>query len=246
MVYTLKLHQGGVGATSEAVRKAEYHFHSVFKRDRREKSDMKDDPSVPVGQAKQALRREMRMRLRELNPAARAEASLRLCQLAAHLPEFAGADKVALFAPLPSEPDIGLLIEEAWANGKQVALPRVKTEEKKPVLEWFIVSAWNELMEAGPFGLREPNAGLCQQMPAKDIDCAFIPGLAFDEEGFRLGRGGGYYDYFLAGAPQRLPCIGLMFSRQEVARVPREPHDARLRTVLTEERLRMFDGRSCE
>ncbi|HUB66595.1 MAG TPA: 5-formyltetrahydrofolate cyclo-ligase [Candidatus Methylacidiphilales bacterium] len=201
---------------------------------------MKDDSSVPARRAKQALRREMRARLREWSPAARAEASLRLCQLAAHLPEFAGADNIALFAPLPSEPDISLLIEKAWADGKQVALSRVKMEEKKPVLEWFIVSAWSELLENGPFGLREPNAGLCLQMEVKEFDCAFVPGLAFDEKGFRLGRGGGYYDCFLAEAPSRLPCIGLMFSCQAVAKVPREPHDTRLRSVLTEEGLRIF------
>ena len=123
---------------------------------------MKRDSSPPARQAKQALRREMRLRLRELSPEARAEASLRLCQLAAHLPEFAGAKCVALFAPLPSEPDIHPLIEKAWADGKRVALPRAKMKEGKPVLEWFVVTDWSELTESGPLsGLREPTTERC-------------------------------------------------------------------------------------
>lgn len=202
---------------------------------------MKRDSSSPARQAKQALRRDMRLRLRELSPEARAEASLRLCQRAAHLPEFAGAKVVALFAPLPSEPDIHPLIEEAWADGKRVALPRMKIQKGKPVLEWFVVAGWSELAEPGPFGLREPNARRCGRVRAGELDCAFIPGLAFDKEGFRLGRGGGYYDGFLSEAPQRLARIGLMFSCQAVAKVPREPHDAQLRKVLTEEGLRTFE-----
>jgi len=201
---------------------------------------MKRDSSPPARPAKQALRREMRLRLRELSPEAHAEASLRICQQAAHLPEFAEAESVALFAPLPSEPDINPLIEEAWADGKRVVMPRMKMGVGKPVLEWFVVIDWSELVEAAPFGLREPNAGLCKQVATGELDCAFIPGLAFDEEGFRLGRGGGYYDYFLSEAPPRLARIGLMFSCQAVAKVPREGHDARLPKVLTEEGLSTF------
>jgi len=201
---------------------------------------MKRDSSSPARLAKQALRREMRLRLRELSPAAHAEASLQLCHLAAHLPEFAGAECVAFFVPLPSEPDINPLIEEAWADGKQVALPRMKMENGKPILEWFVVADWSELTEPGPFGLREPNAGRCELVKTEKLACAFIPGLAFDGEGFRLGRGGGYYDCFLSEAPKRLASIGLMLACQEVKAVPREAHDAQLRSVLTEEGLRKF------
>jgi 5-formyltetrahydrofolate cyclo-ligase len=184
----------------------------------------------------------MRLRLRELSPEARAEASLRLCQLAADLPEFAGAKCVALFAPLRLEPDIHPLIEKAWADGKRVALPRAKMKEGKPVLEWFVVTDWSELTESGPLsGLREPATERCGRAGAGELDCAFISGLAFDEEGFRLGRGGGYYGCFLSEAPQRMARIGLMFCCQAVAKVPREAHDdAQLRKVLTEEGLRTF------
>jgi 5-formyltetrahydrofolate cyclo-ligase len=111
---------------------------------------------------------------------------------------------------------------------------------RKPTLEWFAVSDWSELTEASSFGLLEPNAGRCEQVQPDQLDCAFIPGLAFDGEGFRLGLGGGYYDCFLHEAPPRLACIGLMLACQAVAHIPREAHDARLRSVLTEEGLKRF------
>jgi 5-formyltetrahydrofolate cyclo-ligase len=201
---------------------------------------MKRDSSPPPREAKKALRREFRLRLRELSPEARAEASLQLCLLAARLPEFINAECVALFAPLPSEPDVSPLIEEAWAGGKRVLLPRVKLGTGKPTLEWFAVADWGHLAEAGSFGLREPNAGLCELAEPGEIDCAFIPGLAFDEEGYRLGRGGGFYDVFLSQVSEQVACIGLMLVCQAVAKVPREDHDARLKCVLTEDGLRKF------
>jgi 5-formyltetrahydrofolate cyclo-ligase len=70
-----------------------------------------------------------------------------------------------------------------------------------------------------------------------ELDCVFVPGLAFDSEGFRLGRGSGFYDSFLSLTPPTLSCVGLMFSLQKVSAVPREPHDQALRCVITEEGL---------
>ncbi len=89
----------------------------------------------------------------------------------------------------------------------------------------------------GPLGLREPDPLRCPRVAVKEIDCAFVPGLAFDHDGFRLGRGGGFYDYFLSRVPAGLPCLGLMFAGQRVEKVPREPHDHALRTYITEEKI---------
>ncbi len=62
--------------------------------------------------------------------------------------------------------------------------------------------------------------------------------MAFDEEGFRLGRGGGFYDRFLSMAT--MSSVGLFFETQKVDRVPREAHDQRLRSVITEDALLTF------
>jgi len=189
---------------------------------------------------KEELRREMRERLRNMDPARRAEASLLICQTAAHLSTFAGSHCVALFAPLPSEPDIQPLVEEAWAQGKRVVMPLMIRRQPKPELDWHEVTGWDDVVLPGPHGLREPDPLRCPRVPLAQIDCAFIPGLAFDEAGVRLGRGGGFYDAFLDAAPVTLPRIGLMFSCQRVALVPREPHDQALPCVVTEDGLLSF------
>src|SRR5271170_5366469 len=92
---------------------------------------------------KEKLRREMRARLRGMSPDLRAETSLVICQMAANLPAFLKSRCVALFAPLPSEPDIHPLIEEAWAQGKRVALPRMHQEKNSPRLVWHAVADWD-------------------------------------------------------------------------------------------------------
>jgi len=187
---------------------------------------------------KEKLRREMRARLREMDPATHAEASLVICQVAANLPAFLKSRCVALFAPLPSEPDIHPLIEEAWAQGKRVVLPLMIKHGSIPELDWHEVTSWDDVVILGPFGLREPDPLRCPRVPQAELDCVFVPGMAFDEEGFRLGRGGGFYDRFLSTAT--MPSIGLFFERQKVERVPREAHDQRLRSVITEDALITF------
>ena len=149
---------------------------------------MHRDPSPPP--AKEELRREMRRRLRALSGDQRAEASLVICETAARLPAFHTGNCLALFAPLATEPDIHPLIEEAWAQGKRIVLPRMLREGTVPHLDWHAITSWDEVVEPGPFGLREPDPARCPRVEAATLDAVFVPGLAFDDTGLRLGRGG--------------------------------------------------------
>ena len=185
--------------------------------------------------AKERLRREMALRLRGMSRAVHAEASLVICQMAANLPAFLKARCVALFAPLALEPDIHPLIEEAWAQGKRVVLPLMIRRDTRPKLDWHEVAGWDEVVVPGPYGLREPDPLGCPRVPPAELDCVFVPGMAFDAKGFRLGRGGGFYDSFLGLTRPTLPTIGLMFGVQKVPAVPREAHDQALRSMITED-----------
>jgi 5-formyltetrahydrofolate cyclo-ligase len=187
--------------------------------------------------AKDMMRSEIRARLRALGPDLRAEASLVICQAAANLPAFAASRCVGLFAPLPLEPDVHPLVEEAWAEGKRVVLPLMIKHGTKPELDWHEVTSWDDVVVPGPFGLREPDPLRCERVKSAQLDCVFVPGMAFDADGYRLGRGGGFYDSFLSLAPATLRSIGLFFHAQRVDRVPREAHDQRLRCVITEDGL---------
>jgi 5-formyltetrahydrofolate cyclo-ligase len=184
----------------------------------------------------------MRAFLRGLSADFRAEASLVICELAAQLPDFRKGKCIGLFAPLASEPDIHPLIEEAWAEGKQVLLPRMWQEGMAPHLQWHEVKSWGEVTEPGPFGLREPDPELCSRIDPARLDCVFVPGLAFDESGLRLGRGGGFYDRFLAEALPRVARFGLMFAGQRAKSLPREAHDQALPAIITEEGMASFES----
>lgn len=66
-------------------------------------------------------------------------------------------------------------------------------------------------------------------------DLVFVPLLAFDKEGHRLGYGQGHFDKYLQ--QHKVITIGVGFSDQEVDKVPRQPHDFALEYLLTEKGL---------
>jgi 5-formyltetrahydrofolate cyclo-ligase len=195
---------------------------------------MKPEKLPGISGLKAVLRQQMRARLGLRPEDEHARSSLDLCRLAAELPAFRDAQAVAVFAPLPTEPDIRPLIEEAWALKKRVAFPLMSRDGSVPRLDWFVAGGWEALVVAGPFGVREPDPLLCPKIPLLELDCIFVPGLAFDRRGHRLGRGGGYYDAALAELDIGTPRIGLMFACQQADEVPRDAHDQMLSSVVTE------------
>ncbi len=183
-------------------------------------------PRVVPAVTKADLRREMRIRLKTLGTA-RAEKSRAIVAVLAAHPAFLAAETVALFAPLPSEPDIELLWEK---SGHRFCYPRVVGPDLEFVavrhVEELAPAAWNPL-------LREPAAGPQIIAPA-EIALILVPGLAFTRDGRRLGRGGGYYDRLLALHRPHAIALGVCFDLQIVPDIPCEPHDQRVDAVLTE------------
>lgn len=111
------------------------------------------------------------------------------------LPCWAAADTVLAFCAMPDEPDTAEILRRALADGKRLLLPRVLS---KTAMDWVEIPDL-ALLRPGAFGILEPPADL----PAFDVAAcraplALIPCLAASRGGVRLGRGGGYYDRFLA------------------------------------------------
>ena len=158
----------------------------------------------------------MRTRLAATSETDRALAALELGRRVAQLPVFRDALVVAMFAPLPTEPDIQPLVEEAWAEKKRVAFPLVSRDASAPYLEWRIAESFDALVVGGHFDIREPDPARCPLISPLELDCILVPGLAFDRRGHRLGRGGGYYDAALSHLDIGTPRIGLFFASQQV------------------------------
>ncbi len=89
--------------------------------------------------------------------------------------------------------------------------------------------------ETNRFGLEEPPAE-----PYRDLHdvsprtLLIIPGVAYDQQCFRLGYGGGFFDRFLAQS--ELTTLGVCFEAFLVEALPHEPHDQAVQTVITEKR----------
>ena len=171
---------------------------------------------------KSALRQTVRRRLRE-HPPADGDAVRKA--VAAWLRGQTGLRTVASYAALPGEVDL-LPLLAAFPERRWV-LPRVEGDN----LAWHEVRDPERELAAGAFGVREPLASL-PRLAAAEVDLWLCPGLAFDDNGGRLGRGRGYYDRALAAARPDAPRVGVCHPHQRVPDVLAEPHDVHMPLVI--------------
>ncbi|EHJ52340.1 5-formyltetrahydrofolate cyclo-ligase [Streptococcus macacae] len=107
------------------------------------------------------------------------------------LESYKKAQFLATYLAFPFEFDTSLLIEQAQKDGKQIVVP--KTYPKGQMI--FVIYDANDLQET-TFGLKEPKNE--EAVPKSLIDLIHVPGLGFNELGYRIGYGGGYYDRYLS------------------------------------------------
>jgi 5-formyltetrahydrofolate cyclo-ligase len=174
--------------------------------------------------AKAALRKLMRARLKASTSSGQTCSQSLLAQIQSH-PAWCGASTVALFAPLPEEPDLLPLLGHPT---KRFVFPCLQGS----TLQWRAVSTADELHPAPHTQgrLKEPVRG--EWVSLSSLDCLLVPGLAFTTCGRRLGRGGGYYDRTLAALSPHAIALGVCFSLQIVTTLPAEPHDQSVHDVL--------------
>lgn len=141
-------------------------------------------------------------------------------------PRVVKADILLLYSALPDEVPTQSLLDELVAQGKTVLLPRVVSDTDMELRQYTGMQD----LQAGAFGILEPTGKLFTDY--KKIDVAVVPGMAFDKEGRRLGRGKGYYDRFLRLLPNTYK-IGICFSWQLVDHVPTDEHDILMDQVLS-------------
>ena len=150
------------------------------------------------------------------------------------LPGLAEARSVLLFvAALPEEPRSCDFLALAYAMNKIVLCPRVDRRGRRLSLHRIADPVAD--LRPGVLGIPEPRPDLPEIAPAT-VDWALVPGLAFDERGFRLGRGAGYYDRLLPLLRSDATCWALCLSCQLVRELPVLAHDAPLNGVSTPRR----------
>lgn len=178
--------------------------------------------------AKQQLRRQIREKLKTIPASDKQSLSRQAAELLSLQSRWQQAKSILFHAPIPGELDLWGLVSEALNSGRTVALPRFVAEDNL-----YIVCEIDNLdgdLQPGQFGIREPSED-CRQISLNRLDLILVPGVAFDLQGRRLGRGKGYYDQLLAEV--RGPICGVAFDEQIVTEVPLEPHDVVVDCILT-------------
>lgn len=166
-----------------------------------------------------------------------AAASAHITATLLDLPEVASADAVMGYLAIAGEPSVDAVLEALLARGVCVGVPMVDWERGS--MEGGVFSGFDRL-ECRRHGVREPAAGT-RILPIEEWRVVLVPGVAFDLRGCRLGRGGGFYDRFLARLGRQTIRVGVGFERRVLERLPIEPWDQLVDVLVTEQAVRRFE-----
>lgn len=187
---------------------------------------------------------EIRARYKEkrasLAPEQKRARDIKVCNLFLQLATFRFADTLLLYSPRAGEIDINPIIDRALELGKRVALPRCEAERGKMTYH-FIES--REQLHAGAFGILEPDASLPCYDPLTDegVAVCVVPALVFDQRGYRLGYGKGYYDRYLPAF--KGTTVGVIYQDFILNRVPRGRFDLAVDVMVTDKGVKALSVR---
>ncbi len=203
-----------------------------------------------VGFLKSAMRKEVLSRRNGIAPEERAARSQVICErvFEAACDEAISAFgkladlRVAVFSSMATEVSLSRFEELALEEDMRLCFPALikKEDSPRPVMAFFEVPSKIALLKEAPF-LAHPARAFsreevvaCGVTPLRDIeiDFALVPLVAFDDQGGRLGYGGGNYDAFLRTRRAGVRAVGVAFEEQRVEKVPREDHDLSVDRVV--------------
>lgn len=189
---------------------------------------------------KPALRRRFRDLLAGMTDVDRHAKSVAACTLLSTTPEFAAASVVMLYLSTAMEVDTAPLALKCWQAGKAVVVPKVSWDQRRMLP--IEIASLQAGLTPGAHGIREPDASTGKPIPTDLIDLVVVPGLGFSETGYRIGRGMGFYDRFLAQTEFVGVSCGLAFSDQVMPDMPVLDHDVPLSMLVTEKVVRRFNS----
>ena len=170
---------------------------------------------------KKQLRAEIRARKKQASSEELHRQSQEVCEHIMQHPRWIEADIVLLYHALPDEVDTTWLLQ---SSGKRILLPVVVGDDLE-------LREYKGDLQVGAYGIMEP----CDVGSTLHFDSllCIVPGMAFDRQGHRLGRGKGYYDRLFAKLSDKsLYKMGVCFDFQLLDAVPSEPHDIVMDEVM--------------
>ncbi len=179
---------------------------------------------------KQAQRALCLERRRALSHEEHAAKSVAICEYLMALPALREAKAVLSYRATADEVDLTAF--HAWALERGVALA-FPVCQGRGAMEAYIPrgrSSWRQ----GRYGIWEPDPERSEPLQPEELDVIILPCVGFDDQGGRLGHGGGYYDRYLPRCPKAARIL-VAFSCQEVDCVSTDAYDQPFHTAVTEE-----------
>lgn len=193
--------------------------------------------------SREQLRREMRQLRRRITPTERRIAARRFAVVADRAYLLRPGARIAVYRAYGHEADLGPLTQRAWGRGCCIFLP-VITHARAARMEFFRFTPSTPLRK-NAFGIAEPHPVHSTRIPVGRLDVVFMPLVAFDDEGWRLGSGAGFYDRCLdhlrpSRTWRRPKLIGVAYAHQRSGRLVPSAWDIPMDAVITPRGLLRF------
>ncbi|EKT64808.1 5-formyltetrahydrofolate cyclo-ligase [Providencia burhodogranariea] len=181
---------------------------------------------------RQHIRKKIRKKRQELTAHEQQLAAQNLMHNALEHPAIIHAQHIALFLSFDGEIDTHPLIDALWQQNKEVYLPVLHPFNRHNLL--FLRYTPETRLVKNRFNIDEPPLDITSVLPLSQLDIMMIPLVAFDDQGQRLGMGGGFYDRTLANWQQKgFYPIGLAHDCQQVQSLPTAHWDIPLPEIIT-------------
>jgi 5-formyltetrahydrofolate cyclo-ligase len=189
---------------------------------------------------KQLLRIKMRRERQNLSKQQQQIASKNLLKNLLSLTSFNESQHISIYLAADGEIDPLHIIDYCWAHDKAVYLPVLDPDKHNQLL--FVRYLADTKMSVNKYQIAEPSLPYHQIKPAQELDLALFPLVAFDEQGHRMGMGGGYYDrsfefkHLNENTKESKPMlVGLAHEIQKVEDLTTESWDIPLSNIITDQ-----------
>ncbi len=187
------------------------------------------------------LRKTIRAHRAKIDSTQRQTTALAATELFVHSALFDSANQIACYIATEQEFDTTPLIQAIWRAKKHCYLPVISSQQDSL---HFVGYQENDPLYPNQYRILEPPIPAAGPIALETLDVVFVPLMAFDSHGHRLGSGGGFYDrtfaFLLSQSVKKPVLIGLGYQTQQVEQLPHDVWDVPLQGILTEEQFILF------
>ncbi len=180
---------------------------------------------------KKLLRKIHMEELARMQESRMTEADLKICQNILQSEEYRNAEKLFLYVSVGKEVDTRNLISQALRDGKKVYIPIC---HGGGVMHAARLESEDDLID-GRYGIPTVSEESEKTSP-DELDFILVPGVCFDRSGNRLGRGGGYYDRYLANDVSAA-LVGVCRKEQLLDEMNVDEHDRKVHVIISDEEI---------